>query len=201
MRQLAGKLLSKLSGNPQVQRALAGGGKDLLGHAAPGAVMTGLFTTLSTGNPVAGLAVGTADLLGSAAIAKGIGKLSPKLAGRYQTVIPKDGKPYQQYTPSLAQNIGMGVGSVGAALAVEPLFAGGQIANLNQQQLQQLIAEPVVMDQTATSEQQLIQRQLLNKLQAQSLSPGTMFQMQGVESTLMRPTMGLDQYNISSGSL
>jgi hypothetical protein len=201
MFKLAGQLLSKLGGNPQVQRALAGGGKELLAHSVPGAVMTGMFTTLSTGNPVAGLAVGATDLLGSAALAKGVGKLSPKLAGRYQTVIPKNGKSYQEYSPSVAQNIAMGVGSVGAALAVEPLFAGNQLANINPQQLQQLIAEPVVMDQTATSEQQLIQRQLINNLRTQALSPGTMFQMQGVESTLMRPTMGLDQFNISSGSL
>ena len=40
-----------------------------------GAGLSGLFTTLSTGNPLAGLAVAGADVLGSTAIAGGIGKL------------------------------------------------------------------------------------------------------------------------------
>jgi hypothetical protein len=82
------------------------------------------------------------------------------------------------------------------------MYAGEQIANLSEDQLRQLIAEPVVMDQTATAEQQLIQRDLVNNLQAQSLSPGTMFQMQGVESTLgrgMAVAPQLDPYGIMRG--
>jgi hypothetical protein len=84
-------------------------------------------------------------------------------------------------------------------MATAPMLAGDQIASMSQQQLQQLMAEPVVMDQTATAEQQLIQRDLVNNLQAQSLSPGTMFQMQGVESTLGRVDPSLDPYGIMRG--
>lgn len=192
MIQLAGKLAS---------RFLAGGGKELLGHAAPGAITTGILSTLSTGNPVAGLAVAGADLIGSTALARGLGKISPKLAGRYETIIPEGGKAYKQYTPSLAQNIGMGVGSIGSIMAIEPIFAGQQLGQLNQQQIQQLTAEPLNMDQTATTQQQLIQRQLIDQVKNQALSPGTMFQMQGVESTLLRPSAGIDQYGLARGAL
>jgi NAD dependent epimerase/dehydratase family enzyme len=93
----------------------------------------------------------------------------------------------------------MGTGSVGAALATAPMLANDQIAALSQQQLQQLMAEPVVMDQTATAEQQLLQRDLINNLQGEALSPGTMFQMQGIESTLGRIDPSLDPYGIMRG--
>jgi hypothetical protein len=58
------------------------------------------------------------------------------------------------------------------------------------------------MDQTASLQQQLMQREMVNKLQAQSLSPGTMFQMQGIESTLGRGLVAdprLDPYGLSRG--
>jgi hypothetical protein len=64
------------------------------------------------------------------------------------------------------------------------------------------MSEPVVMDQTLTAEQQLLQRDLINQLQAQSLSPGTMFQMQGIESTLgrgMSVAPQIDPYGIMRG--
>lgn len=191
--QLAGKLASKLLGGKAAQ--------ELLVHSLPGAVTTGLLSTLSTGNPVAGVAVGAADLVGSTALARGLGKLGPRFAGKYQTVIPEGRKPTKQFTPSLAQNIGMGVGSVGSVLAIEPLFAGNQLSQLNSQEIQQLTDEPLNMDQTATTQQQLIQRQLIDQLKNQALSPGTMFQMQGVESTLLRPSAGIDQYGLARGAL
>jgi hypothetical protein len=100
---------------------------------------------------------------------------------------------------SMLQHIAMGGGSVAAAVATHPLDAGAQIANLSEQQLQQLTAEPIAMDQTATAEQQMMQRDLINNLQTQSLSPGTMFQMQGIESTLGRVDPSLDPYGIMRG--
>ena len=42
------------------------------------------------------------------------------------------------------------------------------------------------MDQTASLEQQLMQRAMLNRGATQSLSPGTQFQLNGLESTLTR---------------
>jgi hypothetical protein len=68
--------------------------------------------------------------------------------------------------------------------------------------LQQLTAEPQVMDQTAALQQQIMQRDMINSLQTQSLSPGTMFQMQGIESTLgrnMSVDPRLDPYGIARG--
>jgi hypothetical protein len=79
------------------------------------------------------------------------------------------------------------------------MVAGSHIANMSQQQLQQMLAEPVVMDQTLTAEQQLLQRDLINNLQGEALSPGTMFQMQGIESTLGRVDPSLDPYGIMRG--
>ena len=200
---LAGKFSSAL-GNvgkaPFVQQRLSGGGKELLGHAATGGLFTGLATTLYTGNPLAGLAVGAADTLLSAGIAKQVGKISPKLAGKYYDVRPQGSKKFtQEYRPSMDQNIAMVGTSIATPILLEPLFAAQQVSNLSPEQLQALSSQPIEMDQTATSEQQLIQRQLLNQQLAQSLSPGTMFQMQGLESTLMRPSPGLDPYGLSKG--
>jgi hypothetical protein len=47
-----------------------------------------------------------------------------------------------------------------------------------------------------------MQRDMINNLQDQSLSPGTMFQMQGIESTLgrgMSVDPRLDPYGLSRG--
>jgi hypothetical protein len=60
------------------------------------------------------------------------------------------------------------------------------------------------MDQTATTEQQLLQRDLINRLQGEALSPGTMFQLQGVESSLTRGMSvdpRIDPYGISRGQI
>jgi len=200
---LAGRFSGFLQGAKQapfIQQRLAGGGKELLGHATTGGVFTGLATTLYTGNPLAGLAVGAADVLASAGIAKQVGKLGPNFAGKYYNVAPVGSKKaITEYRPSMAQNLSMVGTSIAAPVLLEPLFAANQITNLSEEQLQQVLAEPVAMDQTATSEQQIIQRQLLNQHMTQALSPGTMFQMQGIESTLMRPSAGLDPYNLSRG--
>ena len=190
------------------QRFLARGGREMLVSSIPGAVLTGGLSGLMTGNPLVGLTVGGLDLATSAGIGRalgsktlaqglekaGMGKVAPKLAGRYETVIPEGGKPTRQYSPSSAQQVAMGAANLGTALvaapALESLLAGNAISQLSQEQIKQLIAEPVAMDKTTTEEQQMLQRQLLNDLEQQSLAPGTMFQMQGVESTLTRPVMG-----------
>lgn len=206
--KLAGRLVERLNASQGVQRAMDRGGKELLMSSVPGAILTGGLSAVATGNPLIGLAVGGVDLAASAGIGRalgsktvaqgleraGLGKVAPHLAGRYQTVIPKGGKAIQEYAPSSAQQVLMGAANLGTALVAAPVIesalAGNTISQLSQQELQQLIAEPVAMDQTATEEQQVLQRQLLNDLEQQALSPGTMFQMQGVESTLTRPVMG-----------
>ena len=60
---------------------IAGKFKDfmpLLRSSATGGLFSGGLTTLFTGNPIAGLAVGAADTLGSAALATGIGALGTR---------------------------------------------------------------------------------------------------------------------------
>lgn len=206
MIQLAGRLATQLKNTPQVQRFLAGGGKELISSSIPGAVMTGGLTTLTTGNPLAGLAVGATDLAASSAIARGLGsqalakglekvglgKLAPKLAGRYETVSTK-GVQQQRYAPSAAQQIGMGVGSVGAAVAVEPMFLRGVMPPNFEQLMNEAAA---VENQALTSDQQLLQRELINRMQnSQELSPGTLYQLQGL------PQASIDPYGLSRGGL
>ena len=60
---------------------IAGKFKDfmpLLRSSATGGLFSGGLTALFTGNPIAGLAVGAADTLGSAALATGIGALGTR---------------------------------------------------------------------------------------------------------------------------
>jgi hypothetical protein len=192
---LAGRIGAALQGvknAPVIQQRLAGGGKELLGHSALGGLWSGASTAMFTGNPVAGLAVGAADALLSAGAAKQLGK--------YYTVTPPGSKvSHQEYRPSGPQSALMIGTSIAAPMLVEPIFASSQIAGLSQQELQQLSAEPVVMDQTATAEQQLMQRQAMNPGSQEALSPGTMFQMQGVESSLFRGA--IDPYALTRGAM
>jgi len=200
---LAGRIGAALQGvknAPVIQQRFAGGGKELLGHSALGGLWSGASTAMFTGNPVAGLAVGAADALLSAGAAKQLGKINPKLAGKYYTVTPPGSKvSHQEYRPSGPQSALMIGTSIAAPMLVEPIFASSQIAGLSQQELQQLSAEPVVMDQTATAEQQLMQRQAMNPGSQEALSPGTMFQMQGVESSLFRGA--IDPYALTRGAM
>lgn len=193
-----GALVERVKGAPAVQQRLSGGGKELLGHALVGGLWSGASTALFTGNPIAGLAVGAADTLLSAGAAKQLGKINPKLAGKYYNVTPQGSRISQlEYRPSGAQNLLMVGTSIAAPMLVEPIFASNQITGLSDEQLRQLTAEPVAMDQTATTEQQLIQRQTMNPGEYQALSPGTMFQLNGVESTMGRGM--IDPYGLSRG--
>lgn len=207
MIQLAGRLSKQLQKSPQVQRFLAGGGKELVASAVPGAVITGGLATLTTGSPLAGLAVGLTDLAASSAIARGLGSktlgkglekvglggVAPALAGRYETVTPKGGTPVTRYAPSTAQHIGMGVGSIASAVAMEPLFLRGVMQPDFQQLLNQAAS---VESQALTSDQQLLQRELINRMQtSQQLSPGTLYQLQGL------PQSEIDPYGLSQGGM
>lgn len=201
--KLAGQALQRILGSRIGQAMMAPATKEAAKASIPGAVITSGLTALSGGSLGSSLLTGGLDVGLSTAGARLAGKVTPemlsKLTGKRAANVIAGAKPGEM---SLLQNVAMGTGSIGAALATAPMVANEQIANLSQQQLQQLMAEPVVMDQTATAEQQLIQRDLINRLQTQALSPGTMFQMQGIESTLGRPVMGdrsLDPYGIMQG--
>ena len=198
--KLAGQALQRILGSRMGQAMTAPATREAAKASIPGAVLTTGFTALGGGGLGTSLLTGGLDIGLSAAGARLAGKLTPEmlsnLTGKRAANFLAGAKPGDM---SVLQNVAMGAGSIGAAIATAPMLAADQIAGLNQQQLQQLIAEPVVMDQTATAEQQLIQRDLINNLQAQSLSPGTLFQMQGVESTLGRVDPSLDPYGIMRG--
>jgi hypothetical protein len=166
-------------------------------------LLTSGFTALAGVGLGPSLLTGGLDIGLSAAGSRLAGKVTPamlsRVTGKRMANVIAGAEPGKMST---LQHVAMGTGSVGAALATAPMIAGQQIANLSQQDLQQLMAEPVVMDQTLTSEQQLLQRDLINRLQTQSLSPGTMFQMQGIESTLgrgMSVAPQIDPYGIMRG--
>lgn len=155
----------------------AKGGSELLSTALPGAALGGVISTIATGNPLAGLAVGAADLGLSYGGARALQQYAPKMAGKYgYQLSPKEYESAKQgnpinvaqlqkaYTPSAAEHGLMYAGSVGATLAMEPMF------------MQQRYAE----EQAATQAQQLEQMQQINDLQQQMNSPGTLYQMQGL---------------------
>lgn len=126
--KLAGNLLKRLGEK---------GGKEIAQSALPGSILTGVLGTVTTGNPLAGLAIGAADLGLSAGAARLMAK-SPRLAGKYSGVVsvkdlqaaervnkPVDvSKIKKTYNPSMAQNIAMIGGSVAAPVVLEPMFLG-----------------------------------------------------------------------------
>ncbi len=176
--------------------------------SAPGAALSSLFTAVGGGGIPATIATGALDMGLSTVGGRLAGKVTPQTITNLVGQGPKrqavanflaGAKPGEL---SALQNLTMGVGSVGAAMATIPLYPTQELLGLDAAQLQQLTAEPVVMDQTATTEQQLIQRDLINRLQAEALSPGTMFQMAGIESTLgrgMSVDPSIDPYGIMRG--
>jgi hypothetical protein len=198
--KLAGQALQRILGSRMGQAMMAPATREAVKASVPGTVITTGLTALSGGSLGTSLLTGGLDIGLSTAGARLAGKVTPemlsKLTGKRAANFLAGSRPGEM---SMLQNVAMGAGSVGAAVATVPMLAADSIAGLNQQQLQQLMAEPVAMDQTATAEQQLIQRDLINNLQAQSLSPGTMFQMQGIESTLGRVDPSLDPYGIMRG--
>ena len=138
----------------------------LLMSSMPGALFSGGFATLTTGNPLAGLTVAGADLLGSTALASGIGLLGKKkilgktvnFAGgpaiNIRGDVPENIKQeikrgvaspdFQSFmasktgfAPSPAQTVGQVAGSIGAVLAVEPMFYPKPQGEIVSQQLNQ----------------------------------------------------------------
>jgi hypothetical protein len=198
--KLAGQALQRILGSRMGQAMMAPATKEVVKASVPGAVLGGGFTLMAGGGVPAALATGGLDIGLSTLAGRLAGKVTPealsKVTGQRAANFIAGAKPGEL---SMLQHMAMGGGSVAAAVATHPLYAGAQIANLSEQQLQQLTAEPIAMDQTATAEQQMMQRDLVNNLQAQSLSPGTMFQMQGIESTLGRVDPSLDPYGIMRG--
>jgi len=168
---LAGKLAGVVSKVPYGKRFLEAGGANLVGQSIPGAFITTGLTTLATGNPIAGLAVGAGDLLSSSLLARGLGSRGldkflvkhnlPRVTGRMKREIDLDNPTKKRlekyYQASGPQNFAMMAGSVGTTLAIEPLF----------------------YPQNAVQHQQLAQMKYTNQLSPDTAA-GTMYQMQGI---------------------
>ena len=186
----------------------------LLMSSMPGALFSGGFATLTTGNPLAGLTVAGADLLGSTALASSIGALGGKtgtrkilgkdvrLAGgrvtklRPDEAIPKEAMKSKEafekfmqgrtsFEPSPAQTIGQVSGSIGAVLAVEPMFYPKPQGDIAQQQIfqrygtSQLMTNPQSAMDSLTYLSRDIQGDEVRDGQNMNLAPGTLYQLAG----------------------
>lgn len=205
--QFAGRLAKQIASSKIGQKVLGTEGKEILVQNIPGAITGGLFT-LATGGSIP-------EAVGTAALDMGLSLGGARLAGKMgapgtrQTALRENVKNgvktinrVEEFKPSAMQNIAMGAGTVAAPLLMASFAPATQLAMRDPALLQQLTAEPLVMDQTASLQQQLMQRQMVNDLQAQSLSPGTMFQLQGIESSMRRGIATdprLDPYSLSRG--
>jgi len=158
-------------------RLAGGGGSELISAAIPGSLLTAGLSTITTGNPLAGLAIGAADLGLSVGSAKAIQKYAPNLAGKYSGVVSaKNLEKYKgsstipqdvltkTFEPSIAQHSAMLAGSIAAPLILEPMFMG----------------QPEQSSQYVTQAQQLGQQETLNDMYMPYTANGTMYQVQGL---------------------
>ena len=205
--QLAGRLAQQIASSKIGQKILGSEGKEILAQNIPGAITGGLFTLAAGGS--------IPEAVGTAALDMGLSLGGARLAGKMgapgvrQTVLRENVKNgvktidrVKEFKPSGMQQLAMGAGTVAAPVLMASFAPATQLAMQDPALLQQLTAEPAVMDQTASLQQQLMQRQMINDLQTQSLSPGTMFQLQGIESSLGRGIVAdprLDPYGLSRG--
>ena len=203
--QLAGRLAQQIASSKIGQKILGSEGKEILAQNIPGAITGGLFTLAAGGS--------IPEAVGTAALDMGLSLGGARLAGKMgapgvrQTVLRENVKNgvktidrVKEFKPSGMQQLAMGVGTVAAPVLMASFAPATQLAMQDPALLQQLTAEPTVMDQTASLQQQLMQRQTVNDLQTQSLSPGTMFQLQGIESSLVRGMQvpgSLDPYGLN----
>ena len=180
------RLGSRLASTELGKRALDKGGKELLKSSVPGAVITTGLSTLTTGNPVAGLLIGATDLGASFGLSRALAGrtgrvLGMPLAGSYSYRVKDDLKtakgaprklvnitdPSQAtrvYEQSMPQTIAQLAGSVGAVVALEPQF----------------MPQAYNESQAVTQQQQLAQMKYLNNMNTPDTADGTLYQMQGI---------------------
>lgn len=175
----------------------AGGSKlfqDLLMQSAAPAIGSGALAAISTGDPMAGLAVGGADLLASAGIARGLHALGKRrgpikvpftknktfdLAGTYRRTEDSLGKMGPlQYVPSGAQNVGIYAGSLGSLYGIEPLFYPKSQQGIIGQQLDQRPRSDV------TGQGMILEEERNNNYF--HYAPGTLFQSAGLAGNPIR---------------
>lgn len=150
--------------------------KAILGNTIPSAVMVTGFNMLGGVDPMTSILAGAVDL----GIGYGGMKLAGKLApGRMGTLTQQQGDKTvttPHFLPSAAQNVVQGISPIASSMAVMPMIQ----SSMQQKQLEE-------MEQAGSIKQQELQRLLIDGVQAQNLSPNTLFQMQGLEQT-MDPT-------------
>ena len=176
----------ELAGTSLGKAALADGGKELLKSSIPGAVITTGLSTLTTGNPLAGLLIGATDLGASFGLSRALAGRTGKVlgmpkSGQYSYRV-KDGLKTAKGTPrkqvnltdssmvdrvyeqSMPQTIAQLAGSVGAVVALEPQF----------------MPQAYNESQAVTQQQQLAQMKYLNNMNMPNTAAGTLYQTQGV---------------------
>jgi len=192
MIKIAGRLLDDLAKTKLGGRFLSKGGRELIKSSVPGAAITTALSTLTTGNPLAGAAVGATDLLLSTGAARALAR-NPKLAGKFLTQIDDAGNKVRIYEPSTPQKIAMLAGSIAAPAVLEPVLSQPRYNESDVVAALQAEAQ----NQELTQEQQMAQMALINRLQQMQTSPGTLFQTQG----LPQASAGLDPYGLSRGAI
>ena len=176
----------ELAGTSLGKAALADGGKELLKSSVPGAVITAGLSTLTTGNPAAGLLIGATDLGASFGLSRALAGrtgnvLGMPLSGKYSYRVKEGlktakGTPRKQvniadqsmvdrvYEQSMPQTIAQLAGSVGAVVALEPRF----------------MPQAYNESQAVTQQQQLAQMKYLNNMNMPDTADGTLYQIQGI---------------------
>ena len=201
MYQQLAKLGSRIASTELGKKALADGGKELLKSSIPGAVITTGLSTLTTGNPLAGLLIGATDLGASFGLSRALAGKTGKVfgmpvSGQYSYRV-KDGLKTSKGTPrkqvnladksmvdrvyeqSMPQTIAQLAGSVGAVVALEPRF----------------MPQAYNESQAVTQQQQLAQMKYLNNMNTPNTADGTLYQVQGIpqrrEQERMAPMPGM----------
>jgi hypothetical protein len=154
--------------------------------ALPGAGVNFLLGTL-TGGPVAGAAYAAGDFLLNYPLVGLARKIAPGTPGGVANIVTKEGKRITKEIPYAPSALEGGV-NFAASLASAPLVdmvTKGALYPQNQ------VVEPTQISQEQQIYQQAKQRQDLNQLSTQALSPGTQFQMQGIEHTFHYPGITL----------
>lgn len=148
----------------------------------PGSALNFAIGTL-TGGPVAGAAYAAGDFLLNYPLVRGARKLFP---GNPITTIQKNKKGEEivreTVQPSMAESVVNIAGSFASAPIVDLVTQGSLLPKQ---------PDPVNISQEQQLYQQALQRQRVNQLQQQALSPGTQFQMQGLEHTFQYPGVTL----------
>ena len=154
--------------------------------ALPGAALNMAIGTMAQG-PVAGAAYAAGDFLLNYPLVGLARKFFPGTPGGTATIKTKAGKVLTKelaYAPSAVENAVNLTASLGSMPLVD-LVTQGALYNQTQQ------VEPTNISQEQQIYQQAVQRQQVNNLQQQALSPGTQFQMQGIEQTFHYPGITL----------